>query len=601
MAARKRQEANRPSAEPQGPSPTQPPAEQPEAATKDAGEDRDAPQTPKFPIVAIGASAGGLEALQEFFSHTPAETGIGFVVVTHQHPGHVSLLPDLLARVSSMRVVEAADGTVVEPNHVYVGTPGGLLAISGGMLRRLDTELENSPHLPIDSFFRSLAEDQREHAICIVLSGTGADGTLGMRTIKAESGMAMVQQPPSAKYAGMPSSAMATGLADYILPAADRPGQLIAYSRGPYLKNRTAAVPAPAFPKEPLQRIFSLLRARTNHDFASYKMNTIRRRIERRMNVHQIKEADEYVRYLQENPHEIDMLFSELLISVTSFFRDPPAFETLAERALPSLLGTRSDEHALRVWVPGCASGEEAYSIAILLHECMAKMKTRFDVQIFGTDLDSHAIDAARAGVYAAGISADVSKERLERYFVREDNAYRVAKEIREMLVFAPQNVIKDPPFTKLDLVVCRNMLIYLDGDAQRRLLPVFHYALRPNGLLFLGPSESIGRFADLFEPIDNKWKIFRKKETVSPMYPLMELLAEPGGTGHVGTLPRDPFAPIKQSHTMTSSERTSANSPNVDWSFRPWARHWITSSHRMLTQPTARRRARLRRADPRR
>ena len=421
MSAKKRQETERFSTRPHGRVVKQQPSgqakndldvvEQPKAAaTVDNVENGETPQTPRFPIVGIGASAGGLEALQEFFSHTPADTGIGFVVVTHQHPGHVSLLPDLLARVSSMPVVEAVDGTLVEPNHVYVGVPGGLLVISGGMLRRLDAESASAPHLPIDYFFRSLAEDQREHAICIVLSGTGADGTLGMRAIKAESGMAMVQEPPSAKYTGMPSSAMATGLADYILSAADMPGQLVAYARGPYLKNRTATLPAAAFPKEPLQRILSLLRGRTSHDFASYKMNTIRRRIERRMNVHQIKEPQEYVRYLQENPHEIDMLFSELLISVTSFFRDPQAFEALAEKALPTLLATRSDEHALRVWVPGCASGEEAYSIAILLHECMTKMKTRFEVQIFGTDLDSHAIDAARAGVYAAGISADVSE-----------------------------------------------------------------------------------------------------------------------------------------------------------------------------------------------
>ncbi len=529
-------------------------ADQPEAAAAEEIDDREAPQAPRFPIVGIGASAGGLEALQEFFGHTPAETGVGFVVVTHQHPGHVSLLPNLLAKSTSMPVLEAEDGTEVKPNHVYVGVPGGLLAITGGVLRRLDADSTCAPHLPIDYFFRSLAEDQHEHAICIVLSGTGADGTLGTRAIKAESGMAMVQEPPSAKYAGMPSSAMATGLADYILSAADMPGQLVAYTKGPYLKNRVAAAPTAAFPKEPLQRILALLRARTGHDFASYKMNTIRRRIERRMNVHQIKEAPEYVRYLQDNPHEIDMLFSELLISVTSFFRDPAAFEVLAEKALPDLLGSRSDGHTLRVWIPGCASGEEAYSIAIILHECMAKMKPRFDVQIFGTDLDAHAIEAARAGVYAAGITANVSPERLERYFVREDNTYRIRKEIREMLVFAPQNVIKDPPFTKLDLIVCRNVLIYLDADLQRRLLPVFHYAMRPGGLLFLGPSESIGGYADLFEPLNNQWKIFRRKETASPVYPIMEMPAGPKAAAAAAA--REAFAPVKPSHTIAHIER---------------------------------------------
>jgi two-component system, chemotaxis family, CheB/CheR fusion protein len=364
MSAKKKPEQNRPSAKPRGRAANQPASapltddhgivERPEAAAaEDAAEDLDTPQSPVFPIVGIGASAGGLEALKEFFGHMPAETGIGFVVVTHQHPGHVSLLPELLAKTSSMHVAEANDGTLVEPNHVYVGTPGGLLAISGGVLRRLEADSTCTPHLPIDYFFRSLAEDQREHAICIVLSGTGADGTLGMRAIKAESGMAMVQEPPSAKYAGMPSSAMATGLTDYVLPAADMPAQLIAYTRGPYLKTRMAAVPAATFPKEPLQRILVLLRTHTGNDFASYKMNTIRRRIERRMNVHQINEPQEYVGYLQENPHEIDLLFTELLISVTSFFRDPQAFETLAEKALPELLGSRSDGHTLRISIPG--------------------------------------------------------------------------------------------------------------------------------------------------------------------------------------------------------------------------------------------------------
>lgn len=510
---------------------------------------------PKFPIVGIGASAGGLEALQEFFGHMPADSGMGFVVVTHQSPSHISLLPSLLSKSSNMPVVEARDGQTVQPNHVYVGAPGGLLGIAGGVLRRLGADSAKAPHLPIDYFFRSLAVDQREHAICVVLSGTGTDGTLGVRAIKAESGMVMVQEPPSAKYAGMPASASATGLADYVLPAAAMPAQLVAYAKGPYLKPRFAAVETPSFPKEPLQRIMVLLRARTGHDFTCYKPTTIRRRIERRMNVHQIKEPPGYVRYLQENPHEIDLLFAELLISVTSFFRDPQAFEALCDKAIPDLLGARSDEHTIRAWVPGCASGEEAYSVAILLHECMEKVKRRFDVQIFGTDLDRHAIDAARVGIYSSGITADVSKERLERYFTREDGIYRIRKEIREMLVFAPQNVIRDPPFTKLDLIVCRNLLIYLDGEIQRKLLPVFHYALLSGGLLFLGPSESLGGSGELFDFVDSKWKIYRRRETPSRIHPMMELPPEPEAK-QAPALPRELAGPVKHTQTIARLER---------------------------------------------
>ena len=324
--------------------------------------------------------------------------------------------------------------------------------------------------------------------------------------------MAMVQQPPSAKYDGMPSSAAGTGLADYILPAADMPRQLIDYVRGPYLKPRVPAAEA-VFPREPLQRILALLRGRTGHDFVPYKETTIRRRIERRMNVHQIKDPKAYVRYLQENPHEVDLLFGELLISVTNFFRDPQAFEALS-KALPGLLESRHGASSLRVWAAGCATGEEAYSLAIVVREALEKAGLNCAVQVFGTDLDSRAIEEARAGIYAPGITADVSPERLNRCFSLENSTYRVRKEIRETLIFALHDLIKDPPFTKLDLIVCRNLLIYFDTAAQRRLLPVFHYALRPGGLLFLGPSETIGGLADLFETVDAKWKIYRRKET---------------------------------------------------------------------------------------
>lgn len=439
-----------------------------------------------FPIVGIGASAGGLEALDQLFAHMPNDTGMAFVVITHQHPGHTSLLPELLGKITSLTVRQAADGLKAEPNHVYVSPPGGHLAILGGTLHRMKTEKKDAPHLPIDYFFRSLAVDQKDKAICIVLSGTGTDGTLGLKVVKGESGMAMVQQVQSAKYAGMPSSAVATGLADYVLPAAEMPKLLVVYARGPDLA-AAHFEEAPAALPEPMQKIFVLLRSRTGHDFSSDKSNTILRRIERRMNLHQIKGPAHYVRYLQDNPHEIDFLFKELLISVTNFFRDPEAFEALEKSALPALLKSRPDDYTFRVWVPGCATGEDVYSLAILMREYLETAKRHCDAQIFGTDLDNDAIEAARIGQYPDGISSDVPPPRLERYFVRDDSTYRIRKDIREMAVFAVQNLIRDPPFTKLDLISCRNLLIYLNTELQHRLVPLFHYALKPGGLLFLG------------------------------------------------------------------------------------------------------------------
>ena len=479
-----------------------------------------------FPIVGIGASAGGLEALGELFAHMPTDTGMAFIVVTHQHPGHISLLPELLGKIASIPVLVAADGLKVKPNCIYVNPPGGSLAIFGGMLNRIDVKKDETRHLPIDYFLRSLAADQRSKAICIILSGTGTDGTLGLKAINGESGMVMVQQVESAKYGGMPSSAIATGLADFVLPAAEMHKQLLAYALGPFLAS-SAKGELRSDLTQPMQKIFVLLRARTGNDFSSYKPNTIRRRIERRMNLHQFKGAAQYVRYLQENPHELDILFKELLISVTNFFRDSEAFDALLKVALPALLESRPDDHAFRIWVPGCATGEEVFSLAILMREIMEAGKRHCDVQLFGTDLDNEAIESARNGRFPEGISIDVSAQRLERYFTHADSTYRIRKEVREMSVFASQNVIKDPPFTKLDLISCRNLLIYLNSDLQRRLLPIFHYALKPGGLLFLGSSESLSGYGDLFEVVDKKWKIFRRKETLPGSYPLIQFSAQ--------------------------------------------------------------------------
>src|SRR5262245_10178784 len=524
--------------------------EEPLRPASEQNDNASAP-TAKFPVVGIGASAGGLEALQALLDNMPADTGMAFVVVTHQHPGHTSLLPELLGRNTDLPVVEARDGQVVEPDYVYVGPPGGHLAIMNGALHRMETGKQEAPRLPIDYFFRSLANDQKEKAICIILSGTGTDGTLGLKAIKGESGMVMVEEPQSAKYSGMPASAISTGLADFVLRPAAMAKQLIAYAKGPYLCEGTPIADEQALPKDAMQKILMLLRARTSHDFSEYKPSTLRRRIERRMNIHQIEKPNQYVRYLQENPHELDILFKELLISVTNFFRDPAAWEVFLSGTLPELLNSRPEGYTIRAWIPGCSTGEEVFSLAIAMRECMEKLKKNFDVQIFGTDIDAEAIEAARAGQYPDGIAVDVSAPRLERHFVRQDDVYRSRKDIREMTVFAPQNVIKDPPFTKLDIILCRNLLIYLNGDLQKRLLPIFHYALKPGGILFLGSSETIGSFTELFETVDKRWKIFRRKDTVPGVHALPEVPAQPG----VGARMAAPHA-VREAQISTLVER---------------------------------------------
>jgi len=476
-------------------------------------------------IVGIGASAGGLEALKEFFDHMPGDSGMAFVVVTHLPAGRVSLMPELLARHSPMPVT-GVDGPIdVEPNHVYLARGGAALGIEGGKLVPGEPNQGAGRQLVIDAFFRSLAREAREHAIGIVLSGTGSDGTLGVKEIKAQSGMTMAQEEGSARYSSMPHSAIASLHVDYILSPADMPKQLVNYAST--LARRIQLTREPAADSVDLfRRIFLLLRSRSGHDFSYYKSTTIRRRVERRMNVHQMESLRDYLYFLQNNAAELDRLFKELLIGVTSFFRDPEAHESLA-KLLPDLCRGKEDGYVFRVWVPACSTGEEAYSLAIAFKEAMDRAKSLYGVQIFATDLDPEAIEIARTGEYPESISADVSGKRLERFFTQTDGFYRIKKEIREMLVFAPQNVVEDPPFTKLDLLSCRNLLIYFDAKLQQRLIPMFHYALRPGAILFLGTSEAIGSFAHLFEPLDKKWKIFGRKDGPSTAY-IADLPASP-------------------------------------------------------------------------
>jgi two-component system CheB/CheR fusion protein len=463
-----------------------------------------------FPIIAIGASAGGLSAIEEFFKNLPENTGMAFVVLLHRAPEGVSILPEILSKHTGMNVVEAADGMFIEANHVYLSPAKYFLSIVNGTFKF--TPDGHSLSLPIDYFFHSLAQYKKQLSIGIVLSGTGADGTQGIIAIKEAMGIVMAQSPETAEFNNMPASAIATGLVDYVLPPKDMPDQLIKS-----IKKININIQPVCFVNdnliENIEQIFAVIRQKIGNDFSFYKTSTMCRRIERRMNIYHIKDPQQYVKYLRDNPHEVEMLFNELLIGVTSFFRDKEAFSVLAEKALPALLESKPENYMFRVWVPACSTGEEAYSIAIILREYMQKTNKQFGVQIFATDLDGKAIDIARNGVYSESLMSDINEEYLLKYFSKEAGFYRVAKNIREMVIFAPQNVFQDPPFTKMDLISCRNLLIYLNSKLQKQILPLFHYALKPGGILFLGSSESIGSFGNLFETIDNRWKLFSRKE----------------------------------------------------------------------------------------
>lgn len=467
-------------------------------------------------VVGLGASAGGLEALEEFFEALPADPGMSFVVVTHQAPGRVSLLPDLIARHCKMPVVKVEGATALAVNHVYVQPAGVTLGLLKGEIFPFEPSAISPRPFAIDFFFRSLAQDQRDRAVGIVLSGTGSDGTQGLKEIRAVSGLVMAQDEASARYAGMPHSARVALELDYVLAPRDMARQLLAYRDG--TDGGLVHAEMDAEPREVMRRLFVVLRARTGHDFSNYKATTTGRRIARRMNVHQIATLKEYLRYAQANPPELDQLFKELLIGVTSFFRDPEAFEALAD-ALPQVLANKPDDYVLRAWIAGCSTGEEAFSFAMLLREHLDRAGSRHTAQIFATDLDPDAVEFARTGVFPDAITSDVSPERLERFFVPENGHYRIKKEIREMVVFAVQDLVEDPAFTKLDFLVCRNLLIYLNADIQKRVIPLFHYALRPGGVLMLGSSETVGSFSHLFEVVDKKWKVFQRREVPAGTY----------------------------------------------------------------------------------
>ena len=473
-------------------------------------------KTPRhsFPIVGIGASAGGLAAFELFFSHLPAgsENELAFVLVQHLSPDHKSLLADLVQRFTHITVVTAEDGVDVQKGHAYVIPPNQDLSISQGKLRLTQPITTHGLRLPIDFFFRSLAEDQGELAVGIILSGTGTDGTQGLKSIKEAGGLVIVQAPETADYDGMPRSALATHLVDFVSAPDQMPGRLLEYAQRAFRPGLSLIAGDGDQARDILEDIFHLLLDRTGIDFSRYKISMTTRRVERRMAVHLIRNMKDYLALVQQSPAEVDALFNDLLIGVTSFFRNPEAFEVLKEKVIPQILIGRKEPETVRVWVPGCSTGEEAYSLAILFREFLDQQKQKLRVQIFGTDIDSKAIARARSGVYPENIALDLSAERLDRFFLHEENIYLVRKNIRDMVIFAEHNLIESPPFTKLDLISCRNLLIYLSARIQKKLIPLFRYALQDEGFLFLGNAEGVGAYRDIFSTVDRKWKLYRSK-----------------------------------------------------------------------------------------
>jgi len=452
---------------------------------------------------------------------------MSFVIMQHRGAEHKSVMASLLKKYTKLEVIEIEDGTKIRAECVYLNPPHTDVTITNRKLYCSEPAQAFGTRLPIDHFFRSLAHDEGERSICIILSGTGTDGTLGMKDIKAVGGMAMVQEEKQAKYPTMPRNAIDTGLVDFVLPVEMMPQELMRYIKHPYIKQIRKPVAAAEKFENALQQIFMLVRTRTGHDFAGYKRNTIRRRIERRMAVHQIAMIDEYVRFLREHSDEVKTLFKDLIITVTNFFRDPESFEALKEKAITNIIKDKAFDSPLRIWIPGCATGEEAYSIAMLCEETKEELQKHLDVQVFGTDVDDQSIEVARRGNYPGNIAADVSEKRLKRFFNKVDARYKVKESIRDNLIFAAQDLIKDPPFSKLDLVCCRNVLIYMGTELQKKIIPIFHYTLNPDGYLFLGTSETIGSFSDLFSPVDTKNKIYRRKTGAidrNAEYPLIPL-----------------------------------------------------------------------------
>jgi two-component system CheB/CheR fusion protein len=467
-----------------------------------------------FPVIAMGGSAGAFASFKGFFTHMSAESGMAFVIIIHLDPNHKGQVADLIKTFTVMPVIEAMDGMQLEENKVYVIPANKDMGLHNRRLLLLNPTMPNGYRQPIDYFLQSLADDQWNRAVGIIFSGMGSDGETGVRMIKEKLGMVMVQDPQTAQYNSMPLAAISTNLVDYVLSPEEMPVKLIQYMNHPVLAEEASEQVRQAIQNSnAIQKILMLLRSHTGHDFSLYKKSTITRRIDRRIAYHQIADYAAYVTFLRENPQETDILFNELLIGVTKFFRDLPAFDSL-KKQLNLLMKDKKSNEPVRIWIAGCSTGEEAYSIAMLLIESLDEIEKSDwpKLQLFATDLDAEAIDHARAGYYYDNIAADVSPGRLAKFFIKNENTYQVKKELREMIVFAQHNLIKDAPFTRLDLLCCRNVMIYLTTELQRKIIPVFHYAINPKGLMFMGPAETIGGFTDMFTSVDPKWKIYERK-----------------------------------------------------------------------------------------
>lgn len=465
-----------------------------------------------FYVVGIGASAGGFDAFRSFFSSMPSDSGMAFIIVSHMSSDHKSLLCDLLKNFTPIPLFEAQDGMKVEPDRIYVIPPGKDMAIMHRTLQLFEPVTSHGIKHPIDFFFRSLSKDVREKAIGIVLSGTGMEGTQGIRDIKGEGGLVIVQSPESAKFEFMPASAIATELVDYVLPPDKMAECLIKYKKQKkHLFNNISGADSESS-RSSIRKLLTLLRDKTGNDFSLYKQNTVIRRIERRMSLHQISGISDYIKFLSTNQEETVRLNKEFLINVTSFFRDPEVFDFLKSEVLPECLRKNKGEDIFRVWIPGCSTGEEAYSMAIIIKEYLSENHINIPFKVFATDLDEDSVEKARKGIYPESIGVDVSESRLKAFFKKTDVTYTVKEDIRNSLVFARHNLIKDPPFSRMDLISCRNLMIYLGVEAQRHIIPVFHYALNPHGILVLGTSESISGFFDLFTLIDKKQRIYKMK-----------------------------------------------------------------------------------------
>lgn len=476
----------------------------------------------RFLVVGLGASAGGIQALKKFFSQIPKDSGMAYVVILHMSPEHESKLAEILQTNSPIPVNQVTERVKIEPNHAYVIPPNRNLGMTDGHLSLLEMGGQHGRRSPIDTFFGTLAENNQERGVSVVLSGTGADGAIGLKRVKEYGGVAFAQEPQEAEYDDMPRNAIATGMVDYVLPVADIPAKIVSYKE----HLGVVQLPADEIPgtdEQALMDVFTQLRIRTGHDFSNYKRGTMLRRIERRIGLREIRSLDAYARQLREDVDEVRSLMNDLLISVTSFFRDQKSIERLSATVFPKIFARKEPETPIRIWVAGCATGEEAYSIGMLLTEYAGPERIP-NLQIFGTDLDQRAIEVAREGYYKEVDVADVSPERLKRFFDRAAGGYRVKRDLRETILFAMHNVIKDPPFSHLDLVSCRNLLIYLNRKAQTRLLEVFHFALNPAGYLFLGSSESIDGTGDLFTPVDKEHQVFAGRPVPPRPFPVPEI-----------------------------------------------------------------------------